>query len=131
MVLYESASGKGYKTEDINFKINVSMQINRISELFSQKIDERHSDITLAQKIRVDTIINAIDALEIMMFPYIDNEYKEGIKKLRNEIKKIEKKDDKINAKLKFAKKKWALLMQLMDKNKMLLERSITLQEGF
>ena len=126
-----------FKVDEINYKENVSNQIDRIAQLFSEKISTNERiDFVTAQKIHVDTIKNAVEALEIMLFPYCEEDemYQNLKKEAEKLLKKSEKEEDeikKLRLKLEYARKKWMALMILMDRKRMLLEEAALIDEGF
>jgi len=132
---HRSDESRGWRTDEIAFKVNVAQQIDRVAKLFSERIQSQEN-IALSQKIKIDTIKEAVEALEIMMWPYCveDDEYLEQVEDVNKIIENVENEVDeykKLKLKLEYAKEKWKLLMRLMDKLGMLLERVIMLEEGF
>lgn len=117
---------QSYKSGEIEYKVSVSKQIDRIAELFSQKMDER-SNVRQTQKVMIESQTIAINIFERMLQPYHDEDYKTAIKKLKEEMKTIEG----MTQKQEFAEKKFGLLMELMNRKRMLMEETVEeVQEG-
>ncbi len=129
------SQGGGYKSAEFGYKINLSKQIDRITELFSQKIDERHEDIALSQKLAVNVQLTAVNILERMLQPYLDDAYKNGMKTLEKKYDMDKKEKNvqwkNINEKQDFIEEKFGLLMELMNRKRMLMEESVEeIEEG-
>lgn len=117
---YTSQSGS-FKSSEIEYKINLSKQIDRIADMFSQKIDERHTNMAKAQSILISSQLVAVNFLERMLQPYQDDKYKEALKGIRNEHKK----GKGVNDKQVFTEEKFGLLLELMSRKRMLMEEGV------
>ena len=112
------AMDKSFRTSEIEYKINLSKHIDRIGMLFSMAVSERHTNLKLAQRIMVDNQITSINFLEKMLQPYLDGQY-------MNEIGVVKLSNDTLNDRQIYAEKKFGLLMELMQRKRMLIEETV------
>ena len=112
------AMDKSFRTSEIEYKINLSKHIDRIGMLFSMAVSERHTNLKLAQRIMVDNQITSINFLEKMLQPYPDGQY-------MNEIGVVKLSNDTLNDRQIYAEKKFGLLMELMQRKRMLIEETV------
>jgi len=102
------------KKVELPFKMNLANQIERIAELFSQKVEIGLANIAISQSILIDSQSMAVDTLETMLEPYLDENYHNIVDAM---IISDRKRDNQKNA-----MKKFGLLIRVMARNHMLIE---------
>lgn len=120
----EQNQGQTFRSSEIEFKINLSKQIDRIAALFSENIDARHTNLRLAQRMHFDDLMSAVNILEAMMTPYHDDIYTTA----SSAIKKPDEK--KLHSCEEAALEKFRAVISLMDRNGLLLMKRETVTES-
>jgi len=103
------------KKIELPYKITLNEQIGRIAELFSTKLEVGVSNMNLAQRLLVNTQENAVNVLDAM-FPYKDSVYNTAVGALDKPKK------DRLIERQDVAMEKFGLLIELMKRNRMLME---------
>jgi hypothetical protein len=135
MMAFETP-GKSYiVNSEIAYKMNLSNQIDRINMLLSTRLESNVINIIESFKMLVAAQRNSVDALESMYSPYQDKEYDQALKTLEDEYEtKMNDKNEHsaIVAEQEFTEKKYALIMQCIDRGDHLLPHiKRAVREGF
>jgi hypothetical protein len=107
-----------WKSNEFEYRFSLKVQIDKIAELFSTRLESTSANISAGQQILLDTTISAIGAMEAMMSPFKDTVYNEAIKTLGK------KPPDGIMARHEWALSKFGLLVELMKRKRMLPEET-------
>jgi hypothetical protein len=107
-----------WKSNEFEYRFSLKLQIDKIAELFSTRLETTSANIAAGQQIMLDTAISAIGAMEAMLSPFEDKEYKAAI----GELKALPA--EGIKARHEWALKKFALLIKLMKRKRMLPEET-------
>lgn len=118
--------------KELDYRQALLMQINRIgnlsaSKLFMPQTSEIDPEVLVSmnREMTSETLVLAVDFLEAMLSPYLDEEYKKEIKEL---VEKVEKLKPDYSTERYYAKSKFALLMKLMARLSLLLEKEKPLE---
>lgn len=107
-----------FKSGELDYRVNLSKQIDRIADLFSKQIEATHLNIAEAQKMLIDTQTMSVEMLGYMLIPYMDDEYNGDAEKLKTDNGG----KDKIREKQQYAMERYGLLMKLMNRKHLLIE---------
>ena len=104
-----------WRAGETEYKFSLKTQIDRVAQMFSQRLETSSANLLVAETILVDTCVKSVQCLEAML-PFQDDIYVRDLAALGQMPK-----DSlwEINA---WSVKKFALLMFLMKRKRLLLE---------
>jgi len=104
-----------WRSGETEYKFSLKTQIDRVAQMFSQRLETSSANLLTAETILVDTCVKSVQCLEAML-PFPDDQYNRDLELLgampSGNLKKINE----------WVVKKFALLMFLMKRKRLLLE---------
>jgi len=104
-----------WRAGETEYKFSLKTQIDRVAQMFSQRLETSSANLLVAETILVDTCVKAVQTLEAML-PFPDDQYVKDLATLGPMPK------ESLKAINDWAVKKFALLMFLMKRKRLLLE---------